>query len=166
MMKIALVVVVMVVTLGTWFVGAAYAQKGTGDATGVAQQAVKPEIVAISGKLLEIKTGPCEATTGHSSVGTHIILETAEKEKVNVHLGPAAAVAETVAKLTVGQEITVKAFRTDKLKNHHYVATSITFDKTTVEFRDDTLRPVWAQGGGAGRGPGWRRGGMRWRGGR
>ena len=177
-MKNAIVVVVTVVTLGNWLVGAACAQKGTGDATGVAQQAVKPEVTSLSGKIVEIKTGPCEDTTGRSPVGTHIILETPEKEKLNVHLGPAAAVAETVAKLTVGQEITVKAFRTDKLKDHHYVATSLTFDKTTVELRDDTLRPVWAQGGGAGRGfgavqgggqgrgLGWGRGGMRWRGGR
>ena len=177
-MKIALAVVVTVVTLGTWLVGAAYAQKGTGDATGVARQAVKPEITSLSGKLLEVKTGPCEATTGQSPIGTHIILETAEKEKVNVHLGPATAVAETVAKLTIGQKITVKAFRTGKLKDNHYIATSLSFDKTTVELRDDTLRPVWAQGADTGRGVdaaqgnrqgyglGWRRGGMRWRGGR
>ena len=177
-MRNAIVVMVTVVALGNWLVGAAYAQKGVGDATGVARQAVKPEITSLSGKLLEIKTGPCEAATGRSPIGTHIILETAKKQKVNVHLGPAEAVAEIVAKLTVDQEITVKVFRTDKLKDHHYIAVSLSFDKTTVELRDDTLRPVWAQGGGAGRGLGvaqggsqgrglgWGRGGMRWHGGR
>ena len=176
-MENAVKVVVSLVALGSCLAGAAYAQKGTGDATGVARQAAKPEVVVLSGKLLEIKTGPCELTTGRSPIGTHIILATAEKQKVNVHLGPAVAVAETVAKLTVGQKITVKAFHTDKLKDHHYIAVSLSFDKTTVELRDDTLRPVWAQGRGAGRGSdaaqggsqgrglGWGRG-MRWRGGR
>jgi hypothetical protein len=172
-MKIAFVAVATVVVLGTWLAGAAYSQKGAGDATGVARQAEKPEIISLYGKLLEIKTGPCEATTGQSPIGTHLILETAEKEKVNVHLGPAAAVAETAAKLTVGQEIAVKAFRTDKLKDQQYVAISLTFDKTTITLRDDTLRPVWAQCGKAGhgagaaqgRGFGWGRGGWRWRGG-
>jgi len=165
-MKNVLMAVATAVALGNWLVGAAYAQKGTGDATGVAQQAVKPEVTSLSGKLLEIKTGPCEKTTGRSPVGTHIILETAKKEKVNVHLGPATAVAEAVAELTIGQEITVKAFRTDKLKDHHYVAVSLSFDKTTIELRDDALRPAWAQGGIAGQGLGWGRGRMRWRGGR
>ena len=175
-MKNAIVAVVTVVTLGNWLVGAACAQKGTGDATGVAQQVVKPEVTSLSGKIVEIKTGPCEATTGRSPVGTHIILETPEKQKMNVHLGPATVVAETVAKLTIGQEITVRAFRTDKLKDHHYVAVSLSFDKTTIELRDDALRPVWAggagrgsdaaQGGSQGQGLGWGRGRMRWRGGR
>ncbi len=176
-MENAVKVAVSLVALGSWFAGAAYAQKGTGDTTGVARQTAKPEVVMLSGKLIEIKTGPCELTTGRSPIGTHIILETVEKQNVNVHLGPAAAIAEAVAKLTVGQEITVRAFRTDKLKNYHYIAVSLSFDKMTVELRDDTLRPVWAQGGGAGRGSdaaqgssqdrglGWGRG-MRWRGGR
>ena len=87
-MENAVKVAVSLVALGSWLAGAAYAQKETDDATGVARQAGKPEVVVLSGKLLEIKIGPCEATTGRSPIGTHIILETAEKEKVNVHLGP------------------------------------------------------------------------------
>lgn len=158
-MKRILLVVVTAVALGDWLVGMACAQKGTGDATGVARQAVKPEVTSLSGKLLEIKSGPCEKTTGRSPVGTHIILETAKKEKLNVHLGPATAVAEAIEKLTVGQEIAVKAFRTDKHKAQHYVAVSLSFDKTTIELRDDTLRPVWAQGGRGGQGRGQGRGG-------
>jgi hypothetical protein len=146
MMRNAIVAVVTLVTLINWFVGAACAQKGTGDATGVAQQAVKPKVVEISGKLVEIKTGPCEATTGRSPAGTHIILETLEKQKINVHLGPATAVADTVAKLTVGQKLTVKAFRTNKLKDGQYIAISLHFDKTNIALRDDALRPVWARG--------------------
>jgi hypothetical protein len=159
-------IAVMVIVMANWSVGTASAQKGTGEAVGAAQQAVKPEVVTLSGKLLEVKTGPCEKTTGRSPVGTHIVLETAKKEKVNVHLGPASAVAEAVKKLAIGQEITVKAFRTDKLEDQHYVAVSLSFDKTTIEFRDDALRPVWAQGGRGGQGFGWGRGQMRWHGNR
>jgi len=153
----------------------AHAQKGVGDPKGVASQPVKPKVVSLSGKIIEVKTGPCESTTGRSLTGTHVILETAEKEQLNVDLGPAEAVADTVAKLSVGQELAVKAFRTEKMKEKHYVAQSLTFGKTTVELRDAGLRPVWAGGDagprgttagqagpGRGRGPGWGRGGQRW----
>jgi hypothetical protein len=123
-----------------------HAQTGMGEPTGVARQAIKPETVSFSGKLVEIKTGPCEKTTGRSPIGTHILLEIAKGEKLNIHLGPAAAVADTVAKLSVGQEVTVKAFRTEKMPDNHYTARSLTFGKTTVELRDAGLRPVWASG--------------------
>ena len=149
----------------------ALAQKGVGDLSGVAGQPIKPGIVSLSGKIIEVKTGPCESTTGRSLVGTHVILETAEKELLNVHLGPAAAVADTVARLSVGQPLAVRAFRTEKMKEKHYVAQSLTFGKTTVELRDAGLRPVWAGGNvgpqrtaagqaghGRARGPGWGRG--------
>jgi predicted Fe-Mo cluster-binding NifX family protein len=150
---------------------AALAQKGVGDLSGVASQPVQPEVVSFSGKIVEIKTDPCESTTGRSPVGTHIILEIAPKEQFNIHLGPAAAVADTVAKLAVGQPLAVRAFRTEKMKENHYVAQTLTFGKTTVELRDAGLRPVWAAssggprgpaagqtGPGRGRGPGWGRG--------
>ena len=163
-MRNTIIAMITTVTLGNWFVGATYAQKGVGDTEGTARQAVKPEIVLLSGKIVEITTGPCESATGRSPVGTHMILETSKKQKWNVHLGPAAVVAKIVEKLAIGQEITVKAFHTDKHKEHHYVAVSLSFGNTTIELRDDTLRPVWAQGSGAGRGLGRGRGWMRWRG--
>ena len=155
----------------------AIAQKGMGDSDGVARQAIKPEIVSLSGKLVEIKTGPCEKTTGRSPIGTHILLESMKGEKLNIHLGPAADVAAAVAKLSIGQEVTVKAFRTDKMPEKHYTAQSLTFGKTTVELRDAGLRPVWARGGAvsddsraaddvAGPRPGQGRGGPPWAGGR
>lgn len=127
----------------------AHAQKGVGDPTGVARQPVKPEIVSLSGTLVEVKTGPCEATTGRAINGTHLILKTDQKEKLNVHLGPAAVMADTVAKLSDGQQIAVKAFRTEKMKDNHYVALSLTFGETTVDLRDEGFRPAWA-GGSAG----------------
>ena len=123
----------------------AYAQKGVGDSTGIARQAVRPEVVSLSGKLSEIRTGLCESTTGRSPIGTHIIVETPDGKKLNVHLGPEAAVADMAAKLTVGQEVTVQAFRTDKLNAQAFVAQSLTSGKTQIELRDAELRPVWAR---------------------
>ena len=119
------------------------AQRGVGEPSGVARQAVKPEVVTFSGKLTEIKTGPCEKTTGRSPLGTHLILETADGKKLNIHLGPATAVADLVAKLSVGQSLTVKAFRTDKLPDGQFVAQTVTFDDNIIELRDQGLRPVW-----------------------
>jgi|GEM_PF-765061 len=148
----------------------AYAQKGVGDSTGIARQAVKPEVVSLSGKLIEIRTASCEATTGRSPSGTHIILEAPDGKKLNIHLGPADAVAAMAAKLSVGQEVAVRAFRTDKLKAEDFIAQSLTTGKTRIELRDEELRPVWAQnnfsapGSGPGRGaPGGGRGcGLGW----
>ncbi|MGQ9576765.1 MAG: hypothetical protein ACUVUC_15770, partial [Thermoguttaceae bacterium] len=132
----------------------ALAQKGMGDLTGVARQAVGPELVTLSGKLLEIKTGPCENTTGRSPIGTHILLESRDGQRLNVHLGPAAAVADIVAGLKPGQQVTAKAFRTEKMPEGHYVAQSLTVGSSTVLLRDESLRPAWAggrPGGGFGR---------------
>jgi hypothetical protein len=153
--------------LGTLIVPVVYAQKGVGDQAGVARQAIQPQVVAFSGKLVEIRIGLCEKTTGRSPVGTHIFLETPDGNTLNIHLGPAAAVADIVAKLSVRpeQDLAVKAFRTEKMPEDQYVAQSLTFDQNTLELRDKTLRPVWAgsvnvsrgrgtpQSGGQERGP-------------
>ena len=136
----------------------AYAQRGVGDPSGVASQAVKPEIVTLSGKLIEIRTGRCEATTGQSPVGTHIILEAPDGKKFNIHLGPADVIGDKVGKLSVGEDLAVQAYRTDKLKAQEFVAQSLTSGETQIELRDAQLRPVWAQrsvgtpASGAGRG--------------
>ncbi len=154
----------------------AYAQKGVGDLTGIARQSVKPEVVSLSGKLIEIRTGLCETSTGRSPVGTHFILEAPDGKKLNVHLGPSAVVADMVAKLRIGHDVVVRAFRTEKLKADHFVAQSITAGENRIELRDAELRPIWAQGNfgprrneapGNGRGccgAGWGRGGWRCRG--
>lgn len=150
-MKAAMVsLVALALTCGI-LVSTAQGQRGMGDPSGVARQSIKPEIVSLSGRLVEIKTGPCEKTTGRSPIGTHLLLETDKGDKLNIHLGPDAAVAKTVAKLSIGQKMTAKAFRTDKMPEKHYTAQSLTFGKTTVELRDAGLRPVWA-GPVAGRG--------------
>jgi hypothetical protein len=122
----------------------ALAQRGTGDATGVARSGIQPPVVTISGTLDRIETGPCAATTGRAVAGTHVVVTTADGETRNIHLGPAADVADTVAVLPIGKAVTVEAFRTDKLKDGQYIAKSLTFDGKSVTLRDANLRPVWA----------------------
>lgn len=128
-----------------------HAQKGAGEASGVARQAVKPAVVTLSGELLEIKTGPCENTTGRSPAGTHLILKGSNGMTLNVHLGPENAVDHVVEQLTVGQALALEAFRTDRLPENHYIAKSLLLDDKTIHLRDDKLRPSWAYGRGMGK---------------
>ncbi len=167
-----------------------YAQKGMGEQTGVGRKAVKPEVTSFSGKVLATETGPCKNTTGPADIGSHFLLKTPKGRKLNIHLGPAAAVDHIVKQLTVGKKVSVYAFRTAKMPADHYVAQSLTLDGTTIRLRDESLRPLWALGSrsasgrggpqygpgtgqgspwrngigyghGPGRGHGWRRGGGR-----
>jgi hypothetical protein len=163
----------IVVTTGAllWSIVASYAvaQKGMGEPTGVARQAAKPEIVALRGKVLKVKSEPCETTTGAALLGTHFLLKTSKGEKLNIHLGPASVVRQKAEELTVGEKVTVKAFRTAKMPENHFVALSVAFHGTKIELRDENLRPFWAGGGAVlpGRGEAdstWRRGpGRTWR---
>lgn len=125
----------------------AYAQRGFGDAEGVARQAVRPEVTRIEGKLMEIKTGVCELTTGRAGVGTHLILQTAAGTKVNLHLGPAKYVRKYVDNLQIGQTIVADAFHTDKMPSDHQVAVRLILDNETIVLRAESLRPMWAGGG-------------------
>jgi hypothetical protein len=165
-MRRVAVLVFAAIALSVDLVSVVCAQKGVGDQTGVARQSVQPPVVAFSGKLVEIRIGLCEKTTGQSPIGTHLFLETPDGKSLDIHLGPASAVADIVAKLSAraSQDLTVKAFRTEKMPENHFVAQSLTFDANTIELRDGNLRPVWAgqmngvrgsgepQGGGRGRG--------------
>jgi hypothetical protein len=130
----------------------AHGQKGMGEQTGVGRKAAKPGVISFSGKGLATETGPCEKTTGRADVGSHFLLKTPKGKKLNVHLGPAAAVDYIVDQLTVGKKVTVHAFRTAKMPDNHYVAQSLTLDGTTIRLRDEGLRPFWAGGSGASRG--------------
>ena len=139
----------------------AHAQKGMGEPAGIARQAVKPEIVTFSGKVLTVKTEPCKMTTGRAYLGTHFMLQTPEGGSLNIHLGPAVAVDFVTKELSVGAKVTVKAFRTAKMPENHYTAQSFVLDGTMIQLRDESLRPVWAGGGNVvpGRpGPQWPRG--------
>ena len=127
----------------------ALAQKGTGTPTGVAQQVAKPKITSLSGTISEIETGPCQATTGRATVGTHLLIETAKGQKLNVHLGPTAAVQRLTERLKTGDKVTVNVFRTEKMLEGHHVAQSIVLGKETFQLRDGNLRPLWAGAGTA-----------------
>lgn len=150
---------------------AALAQRGMGDPSGVARTGTAPEIVTLSGKVLEVKTEPCANTTGRSPVGTHFLMKTAEGQTLNIHLGPAAMVQFVAKELVPDKAVQVRAFRTEKMKEDHYVAQQLSYDGRNVTLRDETLQPVWAGGAGTGAarggaalgpgrgaGPGWGRG--------
>ena len=149
----------------------AMAQRGVGETSGVARQAVRPEVVVLTGKVVQVETGPCESTTGHAILGTHFLMVNSEGETLNIHLGPAEAVEFVAQELTKDKEVQVAAFRTEKMKQDHYVARTVTVGNRMVTLRDETLRPAWAAGrggvgqgraagvSGRGMGSGWQRGG-------
>ncbi len=128
----------------------ANAQIGQGDLTGVARGSVLPSVETISGELLRIETGPCESTTGHAYVGTHIFLATDESEEpLNIHLGASYAVTSHVNALEAGQILKLEVFRTEQMEANHFIAKSLTANDHKIAFRDDNLRPFWAGGRGA-----------------
>jgi hypothetical protein len=104
--------------------------------------------VSLSGKLKAIETGPCEMTTGRAYLGTHILLETPKGKELNIHLGPAPALDEIVDQLPEGKKVSVKCFRTERMPKDHYVAQSVAFGDTSLQIRDEDLRPFWAGGSG------------------
>ncbi len=131
------------------------AQKGTGEQTGVAQSMADPEISTVTGKLLEIESGPCENTTGWAVNGTHLILESADGTKHNIHLGPMRAVSDFVETLEVGEEISAEVFRTERLPENAFVAVQIEQDDHTFVLRGASLQPFWAASADRGRGRGY-----------
>lgn len=126
----------------------ALAQRGTGQLSGVARQASEIDTATFWGTVVEVKSGPCENTTGRSSIGTHFFLKTSEQQMLNIHLGPAVLVESVVRALPVGESVQVQAFRTERMQADHYVAQWITVGDHTLRLRDDNLRPVWAGGRG------------------
>ncbi len=135
----------------------ANAQRGMGETKGMSQKAIQPAIKTISGKILEIRTGPCGNTTGRSSMGTHLIVQ-GDKTKLNIHLGPQSEVDHVVNQLSIGSLVTFDVFRTEKMPENAYVAKTLIFNDKIIHLRDHNLRPTWAcgrgnvQGKGKGRG--------------
>ena len=119
-------------------------QLGIGDNKGIAQQRLKPCLVRISGKLQEIKTHPCENTTGKAELGTHLILKDKHGRELNIHLGPAPAVSETVKRLKVGSTLDLVGFRTEKMLPNHYVAKTLILANHIIHLRGPDLRPYWS----------------------
>ena len=145
------------------FVNTAHAQRGVGDAVGLSARGVTPDVVTISGSVVDLKIAPCEMSTGPSLVGAHVILADAERGEINLHLGPATEVGDVVSHLQKGDAVVAAVFRTDKLPADQFIARDLQVDDQQFVLRDATLRPVWAgsaQGlNGRGRsGPGMRGG--------
>ena len=127
------------------FVAPAMAQKGNGRAgrrrpggCETSRESFCPGPSRIS------KRGPCERTTGRSIEGVHLIVQSQDNKAINLHLGPASALADVIEKLSPGQEITFEAFRTDRMPKDAYVAKSLTAGGKTFALRNDSLRPKWA----------------------
>jgi len=138
------VIMVMAIVLLWGLVQPSWAQRGMGDASGVVQQGLRPEIVTLKGKVLRVITGPCAQSTGRFGIGTHFILQPEHGPEQNVHLGPAHLVQAAVRLLAQGEAVSVQAFRTEKMPPGHYNAITLTLDKQTICLRDQTLKPVWA----------------------
>jgi hypothetical protein len=92
---------IITVALSFLFSSTAFAQKGMGDDTGIVRQGLTPPVSSISGKLLEIKSGPCEKTTGKANIGIHLIIQGSKGQKLNIHLGPKNAVDHVVDQLSL-----------------------------------------------------------------
>ncbi|WP_210247276.1 hypothetical protein [Blastochloris sulfoviridis] len=141
----------------------ASAQKGMGEATGVARQADKPTVQSFAGTVENIEIAPCKRTTGRFVEGVHVKVQMPDRI-VDVHLGPSAALEDLLDQITTTNPVSFEGFRTDQMPENTYVAKTFTLGGTTYELRDDALRPNWAIGGRGGRrggapsldvGPGW-----------
>jgi hypothetical protein len=97
----------------------ANAQKGTGEPSGTAREAAMPAINTLTGKVLDIESGPCEKTTGRSSIGTHLIVLDDDTE-LNIHLGPKQAVDHVVDQIAKGSSVTFDVFRTEIMPKNAY----------------------------------------------
>lgn len=133
--------VVLICLLGVFATG--HSQKGMGESKGVASKGITPELVTLKGVIQEIKKGPCTYTTGKSTSGTHLIINTAHEVVLNVHLGPTKKVSEFVDN-SINDEIEIIAFRTEKLPKDHYIAKELIYNDDELVLRDEYLRPFWA----------------------
>lgn len=139
--------IVLITTIAVlMWAASAFGQRGMGNSRGIAQLALKPDVVRISGKLKEIKTHPCEHTTGKAELGTHLILEDRQGRQLNIHLGPAPALAEAVKRLKVGTRLDLLGFRTDQMPPNQYVAKTLILGSRLIQLRDSELRPYWSGG--------------------
>jgi hypothetical protein len=136
------------------FCVSANAQKGTGEPSGIVREAAMPAVNTFTGKVLEIESGPCEKTTGRSSIGTHLLVQD-DDTQLNIHLGPEKAVDHVVDQIAKGSSVTFDVFRTERMPKNAYIAKSLTLDDKVIHLRDANLRPSWSYGRGNARGRGY-----------
>ena len=156
MRAIAVLTLVLVLLLPA----TALAQRGTGEPRGLAAQGVQPDRFEVQGTIAAVQIKPCEATTGRSIMGVHVILAEDDGDTLNVHLGPQADLPELTSRLKAGEPFTATVFRTDRLAEDAAIATEVGVDGASYLLRDASLRPVWAGQPAprpkSGRGRGWR----------
>jgi len=131
----------------------AAAQRGMGEATGVARDAPY-DVRGIAGRLEETVVGTCEATTGRAVEGAHLVLALPDGQTAEVHLGPRGAVEELLAAADAGDEVRAEVFRTEAMPFGAFAAVTVTVDGQTFRLRGDDLRPTWAANRGAAAGDG------------
>ena len=136
---------VMPLIVGLLFADVVYAQRGQGEAQGVARRGAKPEMIELTGTLVNVETAPCGRTTGRSEMGTHLFIEQEDGVRINLHIGAADAVQPFVDTLEVGQTIEATAFRTELMDENHYVAKTLRSGEDTLEVRREDLSPFWSQ---------------------
>jgi hypothetical protein len=122
----------------------AAAQRGMGEKEGMARKPDKPQPVTLSGEVVSVTTERCEYTTGRAEIGTHFVLQTDEGKERNIHLGPAKLVKKFADQLTPGEEVRVRAFRTENLPEGQYIAQWVQVGDSRLRLRNENLRPVWA----------------------
>lgn len=143
----ALLATFLLLMLGT---APVHAQRGMGQASGLAAQGYQADILTVEGTITAILTEPCAQTTGRSIIGLHLIIEETLQGALNLHLGPADDLLSMQRSLEVGDRLEAHVFRTDQLPEGQYIVRDITTGGDTTVLRDEkTLRPVWARGRGA-----------------
>jgi hypothetical protein len=135
--------------------GDAFAQRGTGEATGVARSGAY-EVRGLAGEIVDTKVGACASTTGRALEGAHLVVALPDGQEADVHLGPtfAEGVSRILDAADAGDEVEAQVFRTDAMPFGAFAAVTVVLDGRTFELRDDNLRPAWARGAGGGRGTG------------
>lgn len=130
-----------------------YAQRGQGEQVGIARQGLHPQMETIDGRVESINHVRNPNAPGRGMGGVHLVLETEQGRRMEVHLGPAWALGNITDRLSPGDQVRATVFQTPKLAPDQYIASSLEFDGQTYQLRDQNLRPFWAGRGRAGRGP-------------
>src|SRR5690625_7869332 len=88
-----------------------HAQRGMGQASGLAAQGYQADILTVEGTITAILTEPCAQTTGRSIIGLHLIIEETLQGALNLHLGPADDLLSMQRSLEVGDRLEAHVFR-------------------------------------------------------
>jgi len=123
-----------------------FAQKGTGNSSGVAKNYSSSIVTELSGELKKIVNEPCKKTTGRYSYGTHLFIETlnTRKRTLNIHVGPTEEIKRITENLKTGQQIEMMVFKTDDLPENQFIVKSLKVKGKLYTLRNEDLKPFWA----------------------